>query len=583
MVSVKFSTSLGTARKYYAKFVLAGNPNTNGPLWLRYDTVANSARQDVSVWTLDQDFPGFTTTNLTWNTAQANDTNSGSGFIATGSPKATYYQNFLSAAGAGASDATHQLHGPWGHMLRPGNVIFMALSSTNNIGDNGLRLAVNSLEIGYDTLTSGAPPSMSAIANLTAIQGQNSATTPFTVGDPEDGPNGLNPVAASSNEAIVPSANVFFGGTGANRTVYVLGGGTPGTATVTVSIVDLAGNQATRAFTVTVQQANAAPLIVSGGMTNSIAPTNTLLNSPVSISFAVSDPETAQGGLTVSAEVASYSTAILQSALVSGTDYNTNLSVVVTPQTGADGVGVVRLSVSDPNGNTTTVGCCVMIRPSAKVVFIDRFEYDGLNTKLTDQAPNLWTRRNASPQGVFFRSGTDPATSAKIAWIRPNSGAEDMGAPLVGGPFSPTSRAVLYTKFTATFADLNSAGPGINTITNGEGAWFRLSPAGTSTTDFVNFLSVSTNGVSDPSTEFRVFVANGSDESTPWPANFTKPINLTTVTGPMTLVTRYDVGRRQSHTVGERYVRIRSEGGRDRLPGSRLGRLCRHVPGTWEW
>src|SRR5512140_2002786 len=96
-VSVKYSATLDTARKYYAKFVLPGNPNTNGPLWLRYDTGASSQRQDVSVWSLDQDFAAFTSSALTWNTAQANDTSSGSGFLATGGGfTATYYQNFLS-------------------------------------------------------------------------------------------------------------------------------------------------------------------------------------------------------------------------------------------------------------------------------------------------------------------------------------------------------------------------------------------------------------------------------------------------------------------------------------------------------
>jgi hypothetical protein len=128
-----------------------------------------------------------------------------------------------------------------------------------------------------------------------------------------------------------------------------------------------------------------------------------------------------------------------------------------------------------------------------------------------------------------------------MAWLRPNSGAEDLGAPLVGGPYSPDSRAVLYVKFHATFADQASGGPGINTITNGEGAFFRLSPSGAATTDFVDLLSVSTNGVADPETQFRVFVANGTDASTPWPENFTKPINLSTEAGPNTVVTRYDV------------------------------------------
>ncbi len=543
-VSVKLD-SLDNCRKHYVKFDLTGhNPNTNGPLYIRYDTGANSQRQDVQVWSLDQDFAGMAST-LTWNTAQANDTTNGSALLTSGSFTATPYQRFLSASGGNATDATHQLHGPWGHMIRSGKTIYLVLSSVNNIGNNGLRFLANSVELGFDDISSGTPPSLGAIPNIVVAQGQASATNYFTVGDPEDGPDALLPVASSSNEQAVPSANVLFEGSGANRSVYVIGGPTPGTTTVTVSVMDSAGNQATRAFTVTNMQFNATPIIVAGGVTNALPSTNTLLNTAVTVPFAVSDVESSKSALTISAAVAPYSSGILASATIVGDGPNTNLSVVVTPQPGADGVGTVQLTCSDPDGNTIATNFCVMVRPSARVVFVDHFEYNGSNTKLTDDASNLWTRRNAGSISVFLRSGTDPATSAKVAWLRPSLGAEDLGAPLVGGPYSPNSRAILYTKFTATFADQASGGAGINIITNNDdgAAFFRLSAGPTSTTDFVNLLAVLTNRVADPENFFRVAIGNGigSGTNTQWSTDFPKPVNLSTETGPITFVTRYEV------------------------------------------
>jgi hypothetical protein len=425
---------------------------------------------------------------LTWNAAQANDTASGSALLTNGSFTATSYQRFLSASGANAVDVTHPLHGPWGHMIRAGNTVYLVLSSVNSIGDSGLRFVPNSVELGFDDITTGTPPSLGHIPNVTVAQGQASGTNAFTVGDPEDGSSGLVPVATSSSEAVVPSANVIFEGSGASRTVYVIGGPTPGAATVTVSVSDSAGNQATRAFTVTNLQFNTTPILVVGGATNSIPPTNTLVNTAVTIPFAILDAESPKSALFVSAAVAPYSSGILAAATLAGDGPNTNLSVIVTPQPGVDGVGVVQLTCSDPEGNNNVQSFCVMVRPSARVVFVDHFDYQGSNTKLVDDAPRLWTRRNATDPSVFLRSGTDPATSAKVAWLRPASGAENVAAPLIGGPYSPASSAVLYTMFKATFADQAASGPGNNIITNSDdsAAFFRLSTGASATTDYIH-------------------------------------------------------------------------------------------------
>lgn len=554
-VSIKYDTTLDSARKHYVKVNLTGqNPNTNGPLYIQYNTGSSSQRQNVQLWSLDQIFAGMAST-LTWNTAQANDTNSGSALLTAGGATATAYGTFLSSASASAVGVIHQLnYGPWGHMIRSDGAAYLAFTSIENIGNNGLRLVTNTLALGFEPITTGTPPVLGVVTNslaanglLTVVQGAKStATNYFTVADVETTLSGLAITNSTSNEASLSTTNVIVDGIGATRTVYLTAAPTalPGTNTVVLYLVDADGNRAVRQFTVIVQQFNVAPSIIVGTSTNAIAPTNTLVDTAVTIPFGVSDPESPAAALTVSANVATYSAAVLATATVNGAGPNTNLSLTITPQPGVDGVGVVQLNCADTNGNTTTVSFCIMVRSNAAVAFVDHFDYNASNTKLTDDAPRFWTRRNASAQSVFLRSGTDPVSNAKVAWIRPNSGAEDLAAPLVGGPYSPSSRAVLYTKFNATFADQAAGGPGINIITNNDAAaaFFRLSQGATSTTDFVGYILNMTNNAADPANQFRIAVGNGTGTSAvTMPLDLNKPVNLATETGPITIVSRYDV------------------------------------------
>ena len=580
-VSVKYvaAAPFDSARKHYVKIDLTGqNPNTNGPLYIRYDTASNSQRQRVQVWSLDQTWPGFTTSTQTWNTAQANDTASGSGLLTAGPNTATVHGTFLSAATGGVLDTVHQLHNPWRYMIRGDNAVYLVLTSIENIGDNGLRLVLNSVELGFDPITTGAPPSLGAPTNqlaaaglLTAIQGFNStATNYFTVADAETALASLTITNTTSSETNLPTANIFVSGTGATRSVYVTAPATatPGTYTVVLYLVDGDGNLATRSFSVVIQQFNLPPIIIAGGATNSIAPTNTLLNTAMTLPFSVFDVESPNSTLTVSASVASYSSVILASATLNNPGgNNSSLSVTVTPQAGVDGVGVVRISCSDTNGNTNTVGFCVMVRPNASVVFVDRFDYQANNSKLTDDAPGLWTRRNASAQNVFLRSATDPLNLTKVAWVRPNAGAEDLAGRLADGTYGPGSRAVLYTKFRIDFAE---ATPGnIITNVNGDSPFFRLSDGGTSTTDFANLIAAHEKSATD----FTFYFSDGNTNFTSWTSDFAKPVGITYAS--MTLVSRYDVATAKArlwvNATGESDPGINGGPGQDPTPIGYVG------------
>ena len=116
----------------------------------------------------------------------------------------------------------------------------------------------------YEYSPLGFPPTISAVANQTINEDQTLAPVGFTIGDAETSPGSLLLGATSSNTALVPTANIVFGGSGASRTVSL----TPapnanstangGTATITLTVSD-GGNSTSTSFVVTVLPQNDAP------------------------------------------------------------------------------------------------------------------------------------------------------------------------------------------------------------------------------------------------------------------------------------------------------------------------------------
>jgi len=166
---------------------------------------------------------------------------------------------------------------------------------------------------------------------------------------------------------------------------------------------------------------------------------------------------------------------ILQSATLIGAGANTDLSMLVTPMPGADGVGWS----SSPSATRRQQQHAGLLRhgPALRsTVFLDHFDYN--SDKLTTDAPNFWTRRNASAQSVFFRSTVEPVGSPASPGFARTPARKTW--PLVGGgPYAPAPRRFLHH----VHRPLRQR-TGANVITNGEGAFFRLSQGPTSASDF---------------------------------------------------------------------------------------------------
>ncbi|MCI0539102.1 MAG: FG-GAP-like repeat-containing protein [Verrucomicrobiales bacterium] len=104
-------------------------------------------------------------------------------------------------------------------------------------------------------------PIISSLADQSSFEGEAIDVLPITIGDLETAPEFLRLTAASSNESLVPTQNIFFGGRGANRTVFVRPVlGQLGIAEMTIYVWDAAGKSASTSFRLTItSKPNATP------------------------------------------------------------------------------------------------------------------------------------------------------------------------------------------------------------------------------------------------------------------------------------------------------------------------------------
>src|SRR6266545_571488 len=112
-------------------------------------------------------------------------------------------------------------------------------------------------------------PQISAIGDRIINEGTATGPLAFTVRDVETPASSLIVSGTSSNPALVPTANLAFGGSGANRTLTVLPAPNQfGSATISVIVADEGGATARSDFLVTVsarlqiKMAEASPIVI---------------------------------------------------------------------------------------------------------------------------------------------------------------------------------------------------------------------------------------------------------------------------------------------------------------------------------
>ncbi len=347
------------------------------------------------------------------------------------------------------------------------------------------------------------PPTISALSNLTLRVAQSSPPLAFTIGDAEETAEALLVLASSSDDLVVPSANLILDGSGTDRSLTLTAGLQPGTATLTLCVVDSGGKSNVTSFIVAVLPADTPPLI------SPISATNTLTGMAVGpIPFNVSDLESAPEDLVISA--ASANPALVpnspQSLSFGGAGADRTLSI--TPAPGQAGVAPVTLSVSD-GVNTTSTSFPVMVTPSSSVLIYDPFEYpDG--SLLTNSA-FLWDNRSGTYGQCQVTNHQLQITSAQT---------EDVVCRFPSGPCAKSNGLVLYASFRMNFQSLPKPSPGC----------FAHFAGGSSLRGRVYAATADAFAGG-----FHLFVSNGSNTA---PNEFFAVLSTNTT---YTVITRYDI------------------------------------------
>lgn len=192
-----------------------------------------------------------------------------------------------------------------------------------------------------------------ALPDVAVSQGATSVLTTFTVADAET-PGALlqvtSNVTGGTNPGLVPANGVTVGGSGSNRSVRVdLAANQFGTAVITVTVVDTGRSdgsdvrQSQRSFTVTVNQVQQAPKIVS--ITPSTLNTDINIESQIA-TVVISDQETPASGLSLTVDSNTNPTLVKSIQFLSTGDGSSRLMIVI-PATGQTGTATITLRVTD--------------------------------------------------------------------------------------------------------------------------------------------------------------------------------------------------------------------------------------------
>jgi hypothetical protein len=200
---------------------------------------------------------------------------------------------------------------------------------------------------GLTVTATNTAPSISAIGDQVTNEDTPTAPIAFTVADGETPAASLSVSGSSNNPTLVPTANIVFGGSGANRTVTI----TPalnqsGTATITIAVSDGALSTPT-SFGLTVTAVNDPPTITA--IANQTTSTGVAVGP---LSFTVGDVETAAGSLTVSGS--SNNTTLVPNANIAFGGSASNRTVTVTPAGNQTGTATITVTVSDGTASTPT-------------------------------------------------------------------------------------------------------------------------------------------------------------------------------------------------------------------------------------
>ncbi len=235
---------------------------------------------------------------------------------------------------------------------------------------------------GLASLTVFSRPTISMISDQFIDEDTLDAIS-FTVGDVETPAGNLAVTGASSNPALVPNANLVFGGSGGNRTLSVQPATNQfGITAITLTVTDGDGIFASATFRLTVRSVNDPPTISS-------LIDHTINEDTASgpIPFLIGDLETAPENLILSG--GSSNTGLVSSAGISFGGTGASRTLTVLPLHDQFGPTTITVRVADGDGGQATSSFLLFVNSVNDTPTLDPLHDLTINEDAGTQSVNL--------------------------------------------------------------------------------------------------------------------------------------------------------------------------------------------------
>lgn len=204
-------------------------------------------------------------------------------------------------------------------------------------------------------------PTISPIAGQTMDEDTVSKVT-FTVSDLDTAAGALQVSAVSSNQNIVPNANLVVTNDGGNASISI----TPapnanGTVNITVTVKDQDEHESTATFSLVINPVNDNPVI------SAIADQSTPTGVDKPVSFTISDAETASNSLVITRSSSNQS--LVPDSNIAVSNNSGAVTLTITPAPGANGTTVITVQVADPDGGSDKRSFVLSVIPATDLVF----------------------------------------------------------------------------------------------------------------------------------------------------------------------------------------------------------------------
>ncbi|MGH8528401.1 MAG: Ig-like domain-containing protein, partial [Nevskiales bacterium] len=312
-------------------------------------------------------------------------------------------------------------------------------------------------------------PTISNITNKSTNE-DTPITVNFTVGDADDGTSGLIVSGVSNNQTRVPNANIVPGGSGASRNVTITpGANQSGAATITVTVRDADGGQASRSFTLTINPVNDRPSI--SNITDRTIPED---GTTGNIAFTLADADNALNTLQLTVNSSNQTLVPLDHIVLGGS--GANRSIRVTPVPDAKGFSNITVTVSDGllSANDVFRVTVTSVNDPPAITEIDDQVVDEDSTT----GPLHFTVTDADGFSglVLSKSSSNPALiplnrivftgSAGDRAVTVTPAANRFGTAVITVTATDNGGASASTSFTVTVNDADDAAPTISSITD---------------------------------------------------------------------------------------------------------------------